>query len=105
MPNIISMDTIRHYGIRMQTTRITANTTLDATHHNVFCDTDGGAFTVTLPAGEDGREYRIINTGGSANNVTITPDGTELILGANSSITITDGVARRLVYETTEGWW
>ncbi|GAG29367.1 unnamed protein product, partial [marine sediment metagenome] len=36
-------------GRVVNTNRITANTTLDETYHEVFCDTDGGEFTVTLP--------------------------------------------------------
>lgn len=86
-------------------TRITGNTTLDVTHHNVFADTDGGAFTVTLPAGVAGTTYRIINSGSSANNLTITPDGAELLLGANSNFTLLDGDVLVIVYEATEGWW
>lgn len=92
-------------GRVVNTTRLTSNTTLDATHHNVFCNTDGGAFTVTLPAGVDGTYYRIVNTGSSSNAVTITPDGSETILGDNSSITLSDGDVVILIYETTEGWW
>jgi hypothetical protein len=92
-------------GRIVNTTRITANTTLDSTHHNVFCDTDGGAFTVTLPAGVDGTEYRIINTGTAAKDVTVTPDGAELLLGANANLTLSDGDVLVIVYETTEGWY
>ena len=92
-------------GRVVDTTRITGNTTLDATHHNVFADTDGGAFTVTLPAGVAGTTYRIINSGSSANNLTITPDGAELLLGVNSNFTLLDGDVLVIVYEATEGWW
>lgn len=88
-----------------KTHRLTANTTLDATYHEVFCDTDGGAFTVTLPVGVAGTEFRIINTGSSGNNLTITPDGLELLLGVNSSFVLADGEALTIVYEATEGWY
>jgi len=85
--------------------RITSDTTLTDAYRVIFCDTDGGPITVTLPAGADGREYRIINTGSSGNNVTLTPDGSELLLGANSSFTLTDGDVLIITYESTEGWW
>lgn len=86
-------------------TRLTGATTLNTNHHHVLCDTDGGAFTVTLPTGVAGTYYRIVNTGASANNLTITPDGSELLLGVNSSFILGDGEALIIVYESTEGWW
>ncbi|ANS05707.1 hypothetical protein [uncultured Mediterranean phage] len=85
--------------------RVTGNTTLDTSHNNVFCDTDGGAITITLPAGIVSKRYRIVNTGSAANDVTITPDGAELLIGANSSFTLGDDESLIIVYETTEGWY
>ena len=85
-----------------KTLRVTGNTTLSDIHHEVFCDTDGGAFTVTLPAGVDGRTYRIINTG--SNVLTVAPDGSELLKGVNESKTMSEGVVI-LTYNVTEGWW
>jgi len=92
-------------GRIVKTDRITSNTTLDANHHNIFADTDGGAFTATLPAGVDGNYYRVINVGSSGNNLTIAPNGSELLLGDNSNLTLTDGNVLIIVYETTEGWF
>jgi len=71
----------------------------------IFCDTDAGPITVNLPAGRNGLGYRIINCGSSGNDVTITPDGSELIEGVSASKTISDGSVTDLCYETTEGWW
>ena len=93
------------FGRILKTNRLTGNTTLDATYHQVFCDTDGGAFTVTLPAGVAGTEYRIINTGSSENNLTIAPDGAELLIGVNANWALMDGEALMIVYEATEGWF
>ncbi len=75
------------------------------TEEEVFVDTDGGAVTVNLPAGESGRTYRITNAGGSGNAVTLAPDGSEKLLGVASPITITDRSTERVTYETTEGWY
>ena len=87
------------------TARLTGTTTLDSTHHEVFCDTDGGAFTVTLPAAPvDGRTYRIINTGSSGNVLTIDENGTAL-LGSVTTLDILDGDVMIITFETTEGWW
>ena len=86
------------------TTRTTTEITLSVADHAIFCDTDGGDITVTLPAGKNGREYRIINSGTSTNSVTITPNGSDLLIGVNSSFTIEDGEVLIIVFETTEGW-
>lgn len=92
-------------GRIVKVSRITGNTTLDTTHHHVFADTDGGTFTVNLPAGVAGTEYRIVNTGSSGINLTIAPNGAELLLGVNSNFTLFDGEALTIVYEATEGWF
>jgi len=88
-----------------KTNRLTGNTTLDETYHEVLCDTDGGAFTVTLPAGVNGTNYRITNTGSSSNTLTVAPNGAELIKGVNANQTIGDKETMILTYETTEGWF
>ena len=71
----------------------------------LYCDTDGGAITVNLPSGINGKRYRIINTGSASNDVTISPSGAELLTGANASRTLSDSSVVILIYETTEGWW
>jgi len=95
-------------GRQHNTTRLTSgDSPYDVlyTDHEIFCDTDGGAITVNLPAGIDGTNLRIINCGSSGNDVTVTPDGSELLKGANSSQTISDGSTLIITYEATEGWW
>jgi hypothetical protein len=95
-------DTVKTSASRIsKITRITGNTTLDATHEMIAADTDGGAFNVTLPAGINGLKYPIKNVGSSGNNVTLIPDGAESI----ESTIIADGECFQLVYETTEGWF
>jgi len=91
-------------GSLVNITRYTTTQILDADDHHVAGDTDGGAFTVTLPAGIAGTEYRIINTGTSSNNLTIAPNGAELLIGVNSNFILFDGEALLIVYEATEGW-
>lgn len=91
-------------GFIKKTTRITANYTLTANDCVLFCDTDGGAIQVDLPAGVNGTEYRIINTGSSGNDVTLVPNGSELLFGLNASEYLADAEKVIIVYETTEGW-
>lgn len=95
-------------GRIVNTTRIIAGQspyTMLVTDHTIFCDTDAGTITVNLLAGVNGTAHRIINCGNSNNNLTITPDGAELLLGANNNFTLLDGEILTIVYETTEGWW
>ncbi len=95
-------------GRIVNTTRIDSGGspyTLLVTDHHLFCDTDDDAIIVLYPAGVAGTEYRVVNTGSSANNVTLTPNGAELLLGVNSNFTLLDGEALLTVYEATEGWY
>ncbi len=85
--------------------RYTTTQTLGITDNQVACDTDGGAFTVTLLPGVAGTEHRIANTGTSGNDLTIAPDGAELLIGVNSNFTLRDGETLHIVYEATEGWF
>ncbi len=92
-------------GQILKTSRYTSTQILGATDHQVFCNPSlGGAFTVSLPAGIVGTEYRIMNTGTTGKNVTIAPDGLELLIGVNSNFVLRDGEALQIVYENTEGW-
>jgi len=86
------------------TSRYTTTQTLDGTDRIVFCNTDGGAWTVSLPSGTEGKNYRIINTGSSGNALIIDPDGADKILGANSQ-TLYDGEVLNIFYNETDGWW
>jgi len=104
---ILNVDDILDAILKSTSTRITTNTSLASTYNEVFCDTDGGALTVTLPAGVIGRHYRIINCGSGGNDVTVTPATGEQIKGAGADVsqTISDGEVMILTFETTEEWW
>jgi hypothetical protein len=98
--------TVRIPKISNTTTRVTTTYTIQRGDGTIYCDTDiGGAFTVTLPPGVAGDTFRIINVGSSGDDLTIAPDGAELLIGVNASKTISDGTVVILTYETTEGWW
>ena len=95
-------------GRRKNTTRITSADspyTMLVTDDELFCDSDGGAITVNLLAGVVGTRHRIINCGSSGNDVTVSPNGAELLFGVNSDAAVTDGDAEILVFESTENWW
>jgi hypothetical protein len=85
--------------------RFTSDTTLDATHHVVFVDTDGGAVTITLPAGVNGTQYRIANVGTSGNELILVPDGSDLLISLNESYCLLDGDVLIINFEDTEGWF
>jgi len=73
-----------------------------------FCNTNGGIFTVTLPAGSAGdivalADYtRTFNT----NNLTVSPDGSEKIGGiaANATLDVNGQSATFVYVDSTEGW-
>ena len=73
MAMIVYVDTQTNGGMVVNTTRITeadSPYTALVTDHHIFCDTDGGDITVNLPAGIDGTQYIIYNTGSSGNTLT-----------------------------------
>ena len=88
-----------------KTVRITGNYNILPSDSVIFCDTDGGAFVVNLPAIIDGTHYKIKNTGTSGNDVTLTPDGTDKLFGVNASEPVHDGEVFDIEPEMTEGWW
>jgi hypothetical protein len=85
-------------------TRLTATATLSLADYNVFGNTDAGDFTVTLPPGVDGAYHRIANTGISDNQLTVAPDGLELLLRENDTFILNDQEVLTLVYQSMEGW-
>ena len=92
--------------VNWQTTVKTSNFTA-ANGEGYFVDTNGGAITVTLPAGTAGdiiaiKDYR--NTF-DTNAVTVTPNGSDKIGGNTNAILSTEGVAVTLVFiDSTRGW-
>jgi hypothetical protein len=89
---------------KQEVTRLTDHATLTTAQYMIFADTDGQAINLNLPAGADGVNYRIANTGSSGNLVNIFPNGVELLLGENSDFSLLDGDVLEMIYESTEGW-
>jgi len=85
--------------------RDTTTKTIDGTKYQWNGNTDGGGFTYTLPPGVQDRQYKIVNTGTSGNTLTVTPDGTEHLLGANASFILNDGESLIIGYHPTDGWY
>lgn len=79
--------------------------TIPITVEELFVDTDGGVVVVNLPPLVNKRHLRILNTGSSGNNVTLNPDGGDLLNGDNAGESIFDSEKFILTGETTEGWW
>lgn len=69
-------------------------------------DTDGGVFTLLLPAGTPGRRLKIVNAGTSGNDVTITPNGTEQLFlgGAGTSFLLHDLEILDISFFTNQDW-
>src|SRR5210317_1702087 len=73
-----------------------------------FVNTTSGEITVTLPAGSAGDIISLADYAATwqTNNVTVTPNGTDKIGGANTSVTLsTEGQSVTFVYtDSTQGW-
>ena len=72
----------------------------------VICDSSGGAITLNLPASGDGKRFAV-KAGASAetNNVTVTPDGSDTILGQSSLVIDKNLWAYEFAGNTTDGDW
>jgi hypothetical protein len=87
----------------------TANFTA-ANGEGYFCNTTGGAFEVDLPAGTAGNIVAFKDYAGTfdSNNLTIDPNGSQVIGGgvAGQTVTVSDeGASVTLVYvDDTQGW-
>jgi len=84
--------------------RHTSTTTIDDTAYQWNGNTDGGGFTYTLPVGIQDVNYKIVNTGTSGNALTIVPNGSEKLIGADSFVLI-DGESLVIGYDTIDGWY
>lgn len=93
------------YGRIVGESRYTTTQTLDNLDHIVSANTDGGAWTLSLPAGVVGTVYEITNTGDSSNNLTIAPNGAEHLIGVNANWTLLDGETLKITYRTSDGWY
>jgi len=87
------------------TTRVTTTYTILVTDEVIFGNTDSAGYTATLPAGAEGRTFKIINSGSSGNTLTLAPAGSEHLIGVNSSFLLLDGESLDITYNATDGWY
>ena len=101
----ISWDSVSG-GISWVTTPKTSNFTVTA-GEGYFINS-GGALTVTLPAGQAGATFAVVDYARnfSTYNLTLSPNGSEKIGGvAEDAVLNTDGQAATFVYvDSTKGW-
>jgi len=70
----------------------------------MFCDTNFGAINIQLPEGVSGYQHRIINTGRSNNNVTVSSTTSEAIFGETVPFALYDAEVIDICFESTQGW-
>ena len=91
-----------------QTGDIKTSTFTAVNGQGFFANTSGGAFTMNLPAGTAGNIVSVVDYTNTfnTNNLTITPNGSQKIGGANANATLeTQGQSVTFVYvDDTEGW-
>ena len=71
----------------------------------VFFDTTIGDIVANLPAGEEGRNYRLISSGSGDNKVILNPLLLELLFGENAPEYIYDAETLIMTYGDPGGWW
>ena len=90
----------------VNTTRITSTPyTVLVTDEVLFVNTDTAASVVNLPVGFEAAHYKIINTGSSGNDVTVSPQTGEELYGSAVASILSDGEVINIHYNATDGWW
>jgi len=97
----------RSGSVNWQTTKKTANFTATS-GEGYFCDTNGGAFTLTLPSSPSAGDIVALKDYSgtfATNNLTIGRGGSNLDGSAADSVRIIDNESLTLVYvDSTKGW-
>ena len=69
-------------------------------------DTTNDNVVVNLPIGQASRQYKIINTSVTNDNiVSIIPNGSELLFGENETFTLYKSEIIDIIYTSSSGWW
>ena len=92
-------------GRKKNTTRATTTANIAVTDDVFFGNTDGSSWVATLPVGVEGQTFKIINSGSSGKQLTVTPNGAQHLLGVNSSFILRDGETMIITYNTNDGWY
>ena len=96
-------------AVSWNTTKITADPANAVSGTGYFCDTSGGAFTVTLPTSPSAGDIVAVSDYTrtfNSNNCTVAPNGAEKIGGVAEDASLTvDGQSATFVYvDGTQGW-
>lgn len=67
-------------------------------------DTTGGDIVANLPAGVDGRYYRMTDVASNGNKVILSPDGAELLFGTSTE-NINNAETLIMTFSVDNGWW
>ena len=86
---------------------ITADPTLGAAHDSVFCNAVGAPFAVTVPlaASYPGKKYTIKKIDSSANAITVTRSGADVIDGASTLVIGIQYASATIQSDGTASWW
>ena len=103
---IVGSDLTTQGGRTKNTTRVTTTYTVLTSDEVVFGNTDSAGYTATLPAGAEGQQITVINSGSSGNTLTVAVQSGEDIYGVtNGTHLLSDGESAILTYNATDGWY
>jgi hypothetical protein len=98
----------RSGSVNWDTSSIKTATFSAVSGNGYFCNTNGGSFTVNLPAGSAGDIVSVADYTNTfqTNSLTVSPNGTDKIGGFNADSTLsTEGQSVTFVFvDSTEGW-
>lgn len=95
---------ITNAGRIKNTTRATSTYIVLSTDYTIFANTDGGDWTLSLPAGIEGAEYEILLTGASGNTLTMAPNGIDKLFGFNADFDAYDYEGFTIKFNSVDGW-
>jgi len=94
-----------HSGIRLKISTKTSLYVINVADYEIWGDTDSGSFSFTLPAGIQDEAHRLVNVGTSGNLLEIKPNGSEKLIGKNSSFYLKDGESLIVLFDEIYNWY
>ena len=101
----IDVDKVTFHKSQTVVISAAAEITPDAETDEIWCDTDLNDVQVNLPAGPQGKRYRIVNVGSAGNRALLVPKAGVKLLGSTDSEYLSDSEALIITYQAPKDWY